>query len=77
MERTAPFEALIEEAQGYLRIRQAELDIEYRMGYWPRYDWYQETQQLIFSEIGVAKVIADIQFVGSISTHPWSRTNTM
>jgi hypothetical protein len=68
MERTARFDELIEEAQAYLRGCQAELDIEYRLWHWPRYDWYQETQQLIFSENGVAKVVADIQFVGSIST---------
>jgi hypothetical protein len=68
MERTAPFEALIQTAQTYLRECQAELDKEYRLGHWPRYDWYQETRQLIFSENGVAKVVADIQFVGSIST---------
>jgi hypothetical protein len=68
MERTATFEALIEEAQAYLRDCQAALATEYRLWEWPRYDWHQETRQLIFSENGVAKVIADIQFVGSIST---------
>jgi hypothetical protein len=68
MERTALFEELIEKAQAYLRGCQAELDIEYRLGHWPRYDWYQETQQLVFSENRVAKVVADIQFVGSVST---------
>jgi hypothetical protein len=68
MERTALFEALIEEAQAYLRGCQAELDVEYRLSHWPRYDWGQDTQQLIFSENEVAKVAADIQFVGSIST---------
>jgi hypothetical protein len=68
MERTALFEELIEDAQKYLRGRQAELEIEYRLGHWPRFDWDQETQQLVFSENGVARVVADIQFVGSIST---------
>jgi hypothetical protein len=68
MDRTAPFEALIETAQTYLRACQADLEKEYRLWHWPRYDWYQETRQLIFSEDGVAKVAADIQFVGSIST---------
>jgi hypothetical protein len=68
MERTPPFEALIEEAQGYLRDCQAALQTEYRLWEWPRYDWNQETRQLIFSENGVAKVIAEVQFVGSIST---------
>jgi len=68
MERTAPFEALIEGAQTYLRDRQAALGKEYRLWEWPRYDWHQETRQLIFSDNGVSKVIVDIQFVGSIST---------
>ena len=68
MERTPPFEALIKTAQAYLRECQPELNKEYRLDYWPRYDWYQESRQLVFSENGVAKVAADIQFVGSIST---------
>jgi hypothetical protein len=67
MERTAPFESLIETAQTYLRECQAELEEEFRLGHWPRFDWYQETQQLVFSENGIAKVAAGIQFVGSIS----------
>ena len=68
MQRTATFEALIEEAQAYLRNCQAALGTDYRLWDWPRFDWDQETRQLIFSENGVLKVIADIQFVGSIST---------
>lgn len=79
MERTAPFEALIETAQTCLRACQAELGEEYRLWHWSRYDWHQETRQLIFSEGGVAKVTADIQFVGSISTESdtwlWSWAN--
>ena len=68
MERTAPFEEFVEDAQQYLRSRQAELDTEYRLWHWPRFDWDQETQLLVFSENGVARVVADILFVGSIST---------
>lgn len=68
MDRTEKFEEFIEEAQEYLRARQAELDAEYRLGNWPRYDWDQETRQLLFSEAEVTKVIAEVQFVGSIST---------
>jgi len=68
MERTGPFESLIETAQAYLRECQAELEREFLLGHWPRFDWYQETQQLVFSENGIAKVGAAIQFVGSIST---------
>jgi hypothetical protein len=68
MERTAPFESLIETAQAYLRECQAELERKFRLGHWPRFDWDQEAQQLVFSENGTAKVAAAIQFVGSIST---------
>lgn len=68
MERTASFETLIQTAQIYLRACQTALDKEYQLFQWPRYDWHQKTRQLIFLEAGVAKVIADIQFVGSIST---------
>lgn len=79
MERTAPFEALIQIAQNYLRARQADLDKEFQLWHWSRYDWYQETRQLSFSEGGVVKVTADIQFVGSISpesdTWLWSWAN--
>ena len=67
MERTGPFETVIRDAQTYLRVCQAQLGEEYRLWRWSRYDWHQETRQLIFSEGGVAKVTADIQFVGSIS----------
>jgi hypothetical protein len=79
MERTASFEALIQTAQSYLSSCQADLGEEYRLWQWSRYDWYQETRQLIFSEGAVAKVTADIQFVGSISivsdTWLWSWAN--
>jgi hypothetical protein len=68
MQRTAEFDALVEESQAYLQGRQALLDAEYHIFQWPRYDWSQESAQLIFSDAGRQRVIADIQFVGSIST---------
>jgi hypothetical protein len=68
MQRTTPFEELLEQAQAYLRDCQAALGTDYRLWEWPRYHWDQETRQLVFSENGAPKVIADIQFVGSIST---------
>jgi hypothetical protein len=61
VERTAPFESLIETAQTYLRECQAELEKEFRLGHWPQFDWYQKTQQLVFSENGIAKVAACTQ----------------
>jgi hypothetical protein len=44
-----------------------------------RYDWDQESGRLVFSSQGKATVVAEIQFVGSISTHSntwlWSWAN--
>jgi hypothetical protein len=66
--RSEAFEALVGTAMRYLRDCQDSLNREYRLGQWPRYDWSQETRQIVFSEGGKPKVVADIQFVGSIST---------
>ncbi len=67
------FGTLVSDAVAYLRERQDQLHSRYNLGGYPRYDWNQETGQLIFSEDGRALVVADIQFVGSISTrsHTW------
>ncbi|HEX5872286.1 MAG TPA: hypothetical protein VFY65_17780, partial [Longimicrobium sp.] len=37
-------------------------------GGYEHYDWDQESGQIVFSDSGVAKVVADVQFVGSTST---------
>jgi hypothetical protein len=58
----------LSDAVTYLRERQDQLYSRYNLGSYPRYDWNQDTGQLIFSDGGRARVIADIQFVGSIST---------
>jgi hypothetical protein len=68
MARSKPFEDLVEAATDYLKDRQARLEQEYSLGKWPRYDWSQGTRQLVFSDGGKPKVVADIQFVGSVST---------
>jgi hypothetical protein len=56
------------DAHAYLTARQAALDSAYHLGSYQRYDWDQGTEQIVFSDSGVAKVVADIQFVGSTST---------
>lgn len=68
MEATEQFVDLVTKAHNYLTARQDELRKNYRINDWPRWDWDQGDRQLIFSESGIPKVIADIQFVGSIST---------
>jgi hypothetical protein len=66
------FSTLLRDAVAYLQERQDYLYSRYKLGDYPRYDWNQETGQLIFSEDGRARVVADIQFVGGVST----RSNT-
>lgn len=66
--RSEAFEELIGAASSYLADCQNHLEQEYHLGKWSRYDWSQETRQLVFSDKGAPKVIADIQFVGSVST---------
>lgn len=68
MELTDQFVNLVTRAHDYLTARQEALRREFRFDTWPRWDWDQDTGQLVFSEAGVAKVVADIQFVGSVST---------
>jgi hypothetical protein len=73
------FERLLGEALPFLEERQSRLREEFHIGSWERYDWYQETGQLVFSHGGRARVIADIVFVGSLSTKSntwlWSWAN--
>ena len=68
----AAFSKLANDAVAYLQHRQDQLYSRYNLGGYQRYDWNQETGQFIFSDNGQARVVADIQFVGSVS----SRSNT-
>jgi hypothetical protein len=64
---------LIRLAVAHLQARQDELQSQYAVGSYERYDWDQETGELVFSHAGHSRVVADIQFVGSVSTqsHTW------
>ena len=74
------FDELSRESYEYLKINQAKIQQDYNLGSYERYDWDQEKMQLIWSDAGVAKVVADIQFVGSTSTKSktwlWSWANS-
>jgi hypothetical protein len=65
--RSKAFEDLVATSQRYLVECQERLQQEYLLGSWPRYDWSQVTRQLVFSDGGQPKVLADVLFVGSIS----------
>jgi hypothetical protein len=73
------FSTLLSDAISYLRERQDHLQSRSYLGGYSRYDWNEETGQLIFSQHGLARGVADIQFVGSISTRSdtwlWSWAN--
>jgi hypothetical protein len=79
MEATEAFVDLVTRAHEYTTARQDHLRAEYALDRWPRWDWDQGTRQLVFSEEGLPRVIADIQFVGSVSTETgtwlWSWAN--
>ena len=66
------FRQLLSDAAAYLRARQEQLGSRYNLAGYARYHWRPETGQLIFSDDGRARVVADVQFVGSVST----RNNT-
>jgi len=65
---TQSFEQLVLDAMSYLKTRQAALNREFQLGEYERYDWYQETGQIVFSQHGQARVAANVQFVGSVSS---------
>ena len=70
---------LIRQSIAYLQPKQDLLTSKYRLSHHERYDWHQESGQLIFSNDGKPAVVADIQFVGSLSfrskTWMWSWAN--
>jgi hypothetical protein len=51
-----------------LQEKNKRLEREFRLGGWPRFDYDVNAGTLIFSERGVAKVIAEIQIVGTTSS---------
>lgn len=73
------FERLLSDATAFLNEQQTKLMNEYRLGDYERFDWNQETGQLVFSSQGRRRVIADIVFAGSVSTQSntwlWSWAN--
>jgi hypothetical protein len=62
------FRRLLADAVAYLQARQRQLPARYRLGSYSRFDWSQQSGHLVFSADGHARVVADIQFVGTLST---------
>ena len=72
-------ERLMGEAVAHLEKVQDETSARFRLGEYERYDYNQETGLLVFSHRGQAKVVADVQLVGTVSlrssTFMWSWAN--
>jgi hypothetical protein len=75
----AAFERLVEDSVAFFEARQEDLWAKFRIDECEAYHWDQEIGELVFSHDGRARVIADIQFVGSFSTQSdtwmWSWAN--
>jgi hypothetical protein len=70
---TREFQELLRNAREWAATRQDALKRVFEIGSYERFDWYQEKGIIIFSNAGSPKVVADVQFAGSISflTHSW------
>lgn len=80
--RAMPHDQYVEiltEAHEELSERQQQLEGEFGLGGLTHYDFDQDAGLIVFSDSGVAKVVADIQVVGDISrldsTWMWSWAN--
>src|SRR2546426_1643546 len=69
---TQEYKALVRKACEYLTAREAELRDRYGLSTYQRFDWNQDKGTIVFSNDGVAGLLANIHLVGSVST----RTNT-
>lgn len=69
----------VTESHEYLSERQNQLMSDYKLSKHKRWDWDQPTSSLIFSNDCVTAVVAEVQFVGSVSkksgTWLWSWAN--
>jgi hypothetical protein len=61
------FEEFLRQSNRYLRAAIERTKVDFNLGSYERYDWDQWRGELVFSSQGVPKVVAEIQFVGSIS----------
>jgi hypothetical protein len=60
--------AFLIECCNFLRGRQDTLFSQFELGEYEHWNWDQDTGELVFSSNGIPKVVASIEFIGSIST---------
>lgn len=64
----AAYEEFLDESIDYLDAKQQAIVAEFKLDQHARWDWHQDTAQLVFSNDGKPTLICDVVFVGSIST---------
>jgi len=73
------FAALLQESCEYLKTRMEQVEVEYKLSSYERFDFDDDSDELIFSSQGTPKIIAKYQVVGTISsisnTWLWSWAN--
>ena len=65
------YDAWCEEAFATFTAKQQRMEEAYRLGAWTRYDYDAAACTLTFSDEQRARVVADMQVVGSIGPHDW------
>jgi hypothetical protein len=73
------WDEFVDNSSAVLQKKQALLEETFQLGSHKRWDWDQDKAQLVFSNDGVAALLCDIAFVGSVSTKSntwlWSWAN--
>jgi hypothetical protein len=77
--RLTAWQSFVESCHQDLVAKQDKLSSEYSLSHHRRWDWDQERAELAFSNDGVPTVIANVEFIGSVSTKSntwlWSWAN--
>jgi hypothetical protein len=63
----ADYVAFLTRADSLMGVRQDSLQAQFHIGTYARFDYDEATGVFVFSDSGVAKVLADAQFVGEVS----------
>lgn len=65
------YDAWCEDAFAAFTAKQERMQVDYRLADWTRYDYDAAACTLTFSDAQGARVVADIQVIGTIGEHDW------
>jgi hypothetical protein len=61
------YRVLLTQADSAMGAKQSHLARTFRLGQYPRFDYDEAQDVLVFSETGIARVVAAVEFVGEVS----------